>query len=1143
MHLEPHHVAALRARYGSAYVTHALCDLHSNKGGSAVMELLGANAEATLHKHIAPHCAIINGGLDALANSSYPRLMEGIAKGYMHFNVDSIKKLLSDFAYRVVTSPRALVGALFAAAKQVVAMLAWLFPEGSQEHESVEELKEQVESSASERDVEDWSWSSAVASAFNWITTTLSKWVGFFSSGLSTLTSWCVGWLGTAVETICNGGIVKEIKGVAKHGFFIIFYCYNLITAGVHMGNRERKEARAHLRACAGNLPTLIQSFAAAMQGGATALLANVLRILAATPLFQSIMGTVVDVTLKAVTWLANAVSYVFTMLVQMLQKLLAYAKPWAERFLGDLLIEKLSFITNVVRRFAFQLYDSLPSLPSGNGKEVPFDKMLEAKIAETQRYLEELKEGTGLQPASEDQRHKYSNTAKKAIRETKLFLKEQKEYQASLIHTSQSAWDAATIQSACWVGEDPLGSDPYEPNELRDRYYRHNFGYSFEDFNNKVSALADSLELAMFQQLSDVAGAEGRVNVQASLGATMPPTPPLSEQLIGQLPSNYKTLSVEEKIQAHQAEIYRIRAKERYGEGGELIANEMAQFKVKLVDMQETVSWAKAQEAEAVCQAKLDELSGVTAHEQAIVALKREASSKYRRAWWITTTVVVLTSLGVVGLWIWYSRRSAAQAEMEMRLKPIQEKLYEQDSSNVLRRWIIERKNAEAPPDPSATDMKYLASLAEYRNAFMNKLNNIDTYDGTDFIKEVHGITQQQINALETAAFFGETPKAIRAVGYDIPEQRKYGKETFLDFSPNDDPETRSRKQAHNAWILKMTKGVWSALTPIYQNSITAVSNGLGQESPLSRFYTQEGQQAFSGLFTWIADTYASWGGFGLTKTDANVQKLIDQILNGQAIWVAQWISAAGGGLLFAYASLELLIMMFGGLVTTYYSSSAPLAADDAKDVSFSGMVIRWAQKASIAIAVPALFIGVSKIVIGLMVTTTITGTIIAWFAGPAVAITTFLPIASGAVTVIGAVWYKLDWFWKTSHAFYRAQPVVSQFTKGIESALIRLWKIENDYEARRFVEHARDNHLIQSKVLENFERQSIKARKEAADAKSVFAKKPQEATTEDASGDTEMEEEPRPVSPLPDRKDYDSALKWSKAVVQWTNRHPKKK
>jgi len=84
--------AVLRSRYGHAYVTGALDDLHANRAHSEVIALVGfdpaqrgswASAQKLISGELEENGQRIRQGLERLAGQGYGRVMEVISRGGM----------------------------------------------------------------------------------------------------------------------------------------------------------------------------------------------------------------------------------------------------------------------------------------------------------------------------------------------------------------------------------------------------------------------------------------------------------------------------------------------------------------------------------------------------------------------------------------------------------------------------------------------------------------------------------------------------------------------------------------------------------------------------------------------------------------------------------------------------------------------------------------------------------------------------------------------------------------------------------------------------------------------------------------------------------------------------------------------------
>jgi hypothetical protein len=476
MRLEPHHVAALRERFGSAYVTHALCDLHSNKGKSPVIALLGLSVDAprsswaisrnAIQTHLLERSTIIGNVLtdDPKVQAHVGReiALRGLPFDLEIFSgiTEKLANFISSGISAIVGKARQWLAAFLAGAEKFFDFLAGVYDGNAESLSILSSLRDQI--------ALNWSAVAALGlGGFYKVVDAVKDLLGSLKTAIHEAVHGFGSFIGQAVQLIAQGGGI--VKQAAKQANYVVFYIYGLYNEFLTI---DRTEIDLHLIRGTALLPEKLRTlFSLIREAGA--LLTAPLTWLAQTAFVQSLIG--------ATASLIGGVMRVFSYALSFVQNMLAKAASAVVGIMHSLFSDCIAYAGQVVNTLMVRVF--------GEGSQDE-DKRLEETLL-AGRVCASMAESDGL---SEKTREALRSSARNT--QTMLELQNAHQQQASLS-------ERASVKAEM-VAEMIMEDDPLDNRELMDRYCLTLTGLDRDTYMQLGYNLSAQQQGAMLQAVQD---------------------------------------------------------------------------------------------------------------------------------------------------------------------------------------------------------------------------------------------------------------------------------------------------------------------------------------------------------------------------------------------------------------------------------------------------------------------------------------------------------------------------------------------------------------------------------------------------------------------------------------------------------------
>jgi len=899
--------AVLRSRYGHAYVTGALDDLHANRAHSEVIALVGfdpaqrgswASAQKLISGELEENGQRIRQGLERLAGQGYGRVMEVISRGGMSFGFDSFRDLVRRFREGLVSVAlegwRVLVDALLAAFRSFCNFLSQLFEGDEQTLASIEELKLQADTRQG--------WLSAPLQALSWLWNSAWSYVRVIASMIAAAVDGGAQFLGSAMKAFANISVVSPIRAVARQGLVLVFLAYNVMQDTLVIGKQNQQAVQEHIRAATMQWPQYILDLAATLSFGA-GLLTNPLFTLMNTDLFRMLLGVVAT----GLSYVLDGVLYVLRTLAAFIRNLCTSAIHTIQQFLPTIITDQMTYINNVVGRLAAQVCEMLPVPNSVTGVADVLGESIQACEA--------------LQKVTAPSSHLY-DVLEYALGEARAFEAEQVAFKASVVPTLQAAHDNARIMAAQFMGEHLFESDV----ELRARWALHSTGYSYESFLGRVQAIITLLDDALYgfvaEKLDDTDATVRdiyKVAPTTGMRRRKPNTVVVVEQQLIGNDSVPKGVTRAEKIAYCQERIIELqRTDRRYSICKELIEKRIEPVILEMHKLSDAIRVPILAKIRKSALFELDSHSGVQGWRDHIDKLR--AADPWLRAFSVVKFSLQAMAVGAVIYWAapWIKAQivNAATADAWKTVNTLSERagLTAITKDDPVQSLLL-RKYKELL---IAEDKLETMDVEELRRGFnIYQCAVIDRYQYSSNIDDSTNMQfQLAVKQLLGSRFNKPYDAVLHHLEVKLPKLNL--KEYYERRVDGDDALMAIGSGGGGDLIVQQTKQIVGALYERY-------AERTGGEVPNSTWDTVRDMMAkvvkmqgesINRAWSWCYEKAKSKGMTGLDLPDLiNISKLLENGVGGNTAYVVSWLSMGIGAGVIGYTLFQMILLVMGSI------------------------------------------------------------------------------------------------------------------------------------------------------------------------------------------------------------------------------------
>lgn len=459
--LAPHQVEALRERYGTAYVTHALCDVHLQRGKSRASELLGSHAHVLLKQHILHHYELVGNGINSVEPNT---LFLTVARVGLPINLDSFSSVMDQIGSAVASGLEAthqLLAAFLVSMQKLWDFFSQLFSEGAAA------ILDAIKTAAQATTETTWNAIAGAWTAIKFIYETVASWLPKLREKLMECIPNMSTFLGGLVRVISEAGITKTMRPAAKQCLYFMFYAWNTGQEVLRIGPQEGDKINAYLDQCTTTMPKQLQRLLAALQGCADVL---------ANPLQWLSQNSWVRALLTPLQRGAQAVFYVLSMVVRVIGNLMLRFGSVIRHLLPDFVNRNMDYVASKVQSLCDWIGDAIEEA----GRQ-PYDLDTLTKGAEYCEYL-----ASDENPRSQNLDEESRFLLSEAARQTQDFVRQQVKYRQDL------PFGHATRVNAKFMAAWTLAEDPFRSVDA-DEYFLSNTGLDAAAFERIASGLDES--------------------------------------------------------------------------------------------------------------------------------------------------------------------------------------------------------------------------------------------------------------------------------------------------------------------------------------------------------------------------------------------------------------------------------------------------------------------------------------------------------------------------------------------------------------------------------------------------------------------------------------------------------------------------